>query len=378
MLYKKTLLTSLLLLAHMQSFNRQPFNWWFHIVPVKDLILQHPEIQYQPCFEEIPFSFNNFSPNPSEKSKGTFKECFILTIPNGIVQSQYGFVVIHKKFISEMIWTNLRNYLSLVKDLNPDHAIKVPGRVAVISQIAYFNYYHWLVEVLGRLALLEMHHIEYDWLYVPNNTPVMKKTLELWGVDPKKIISPPANNTCSLQADQIILPSFLMSTNIGFDFTHPYTNNYVRNKLLTAVLAKDIKHNFNKKVFISRQDTGRKFTNENDIFNALKSYGFEKYELSKLSFEEQVLLFNNAEIVIGEHGAGLANVLFCKPNTQVIEIFQELKSICFWALANLSGLNYNAIKTMEFEQNYMKAWRSQAPISHEKIQETIKILNKQE
>ncbi len=351
--------------------------WWFNIVPIKELIKQHPEIQYQKCFDEIPFSFDSFSPDPTEPHNGSFKECFIVTIPNGIVQSQYGFTVINKKFIKEMIWGDQEYPLKNIVKLNPRNIIKVPGKVAVITQVAYFNHYHWLIEILGRLALLEMHNIEYDWLYVQNNTPMMQKTLELWGIDPKKIISPTSSNTFSIQADQVILPSFLICTDIGFAFAHPYTTNYVKNKLVNAVLAKNIHHSFSKNVFISRQDTHRRITNEDNIFNALKNYGFERYELSKLSLEDQILLFNNAEIVIGEHGAGLVNIIFCKSNTRIIEIFQALKTVCFWSISNTLGLNYTAIKTMEFEPDYMKAWRSQTSIPHENIQEIIKTLNKQ-
>ena len=42
--------------------------------------------------------------------------------------------------------------------------------------------------------------------------------------------------------------------------------------------------------------------------------------MSSLSFLEQISLFSEAEIIIGLHGAGLSNLMFCQPNTKVVEI----------------------------------------------------------
>ena len=43
-------------------------------------------------------------------------------------------------------------------------------------------------------------------------------------------------------------------------------------------------------------------------------------KLSELSFNEQIKIFNEAKIIIGSHGAGLTNLIFCEPSTKVIEI----------------------------------------------------------
>ena len=48
--------------------------------------------------------------------------------------------------------------------------------------------------------------------------------------------------------------------------------------------------------------------------------GFLIIKLSKLSFNEQIELFNKAKIIIGSHGAGLTNIIFSEPSTQIIEI----------------------------------------------------------
>ena len=59
---------------------------------------------------------------------------------------------------------------------------------------------------------------------------------------------------------------------------------------------------------------------EKGVFDYLKAKGFSKYRTGELSFFEQIYLFNNAKCIIGAHGAAFTNLVFCKPNTKVIEI----------------------------------------------------------
>ena len=42
--------------------------------------------------------------------------------------------------------------------------------------------------------------------------------------------------------------------------------------------------------------------------------------LEKKSFLEQVSIFYNAKVVVGAHGAGLANICFSKSKSRIIEI----------------------------------------------------------
>ena len=78
-----------------------------------------------------------------------------------------------------------------------------------------------------------------------------------------------------------------------------------------------------KKVFIDRSDSKLKhckLINNNEIKRFLKSKGFKIITLSNLNFKNQISIFNNAEIIVGPHGAGFANLVFCKKNTKVIEL----------------------------------------------------------
>jgi len=52
--------------------------------------------------------------------------------------------------------------------------------------------------------------------------------------------------------------------------------------------------------------------------------------LEAMSVPEQIDLFSRARIVIGVHGAGLTNLMFCKPGTVAVEIESPLASHCMY------------------------------------------------
>lgn len=338
-------------------------NFWFEIMPVKKLMQQNPSIQYQKCFDEVPFAYKPFplSINPANHpSQGYFKETFILTIPNGTVQS-YGLILTNNKFIEELIWKGWTHNLAHVQKFQSNQITRVPGRVAVIGQAASGNYWHWLTEVLCRLALLELQGIEYDYLYVPYNSHFMQETLKLWGIDPKKIIV--AQNNLCIQADQLIVPSMVSNVNFPAALFSCYAQShlleYVKNKLLTAALQQQPSTNFNTRIFISRKDAAqRRIVNEDDVFKLFQAQGFTRYELDKLSVTDQIFLFKNAEIIVSPQGTGLANSIFCTEKTKIIELFQSLNDCTFWYLAQDLHLNYTPIPTTEFLANYYSAWSS--------------------
>jgi len=89
--------------------------------------------------------------------------------------------------------------------------------------------------------------------------------------------------------------------------------------------------------------------NHDELQQTLKNkYGnnFRNVNLENISFYEQYLLFKNAKIIIGQHGAGLTNIFFSQnKKTTLIEICPEWNngSYCFANLSKFCGINYIAI-----------------------------------
>jgi len=67
----------------------------------------------------------------------------------------------------------------------------------------------------------------------------------------------------------------------------------------------------------------RNILNRAEMIEALKPLGFVAIQPEKLSFDEQALIFAEAEVVVCEFGAAMANVMFCPPGTKVVEIIAE-------------------------------------------------------
>ncbi|OOZ42729.1 glycosyltransferase family 61 protein [Solemya elarraichensis gill symbiont] len=78
------------------------------------------------------------------------------------------------------------------------------------------------------------------------------------------------------------------------------------------------------RIYVCREDTkNRRFVNEQEIAAVFEEFGFKKILAGKLSFEEQIRTFNNAQYIAGIHGAGLTNILFSSPGARALEIFSE-------------------------------------------------------
>ena len=61
--------------------------------------------------------------------------------------------------------------------------------------------------------------------------------------------------------------------------------------------------------------------NEEALLNLLDKYDFTIVQPDQMSIWEQAQLFHNSDIIIGPHGSAFVNMIFCQPNTSVIELF---------------------------------------------------------
>jgi hypothetical protein len=336
----------------------------FKFVPINNILYNHPEILYKICDQAVPFKFKLFPlsvDHTRQPYQGYFLPTFIVKIPNGTVQGMQGLVLIDNQCIDEMIWRDCPSFYMSARKIKSENVIKIAGRVAVITQPAYENYFHWTIEVLARLAFLEKEGIEYDHLYAPQKSKFMRETLKMWGVSEEKIIAP-ASEDFAIQADEIILPSLVCNSNHGWtqfaNYIRPDLVTYVKDKLFIEAQKEKIEI-LSKRVFISRKDAPfRKVLNEDELFAQFEQYGFVRYELSKLSVSEQIMLFNQAEIIVSPQGTGLANSIFCGTSTKIIELFQGLGDCTFWYISQIFNLNYTPIQTIPFERNFFKAWQS--------------------
>ncbi|MEM9905554.1 MAG: glycosyltransferase family 61 protein [Cyanobacteria bacterium P01_D01_bin.44] len=95
---------------------------------------------------------------------------------------------------------------------------------------------------------------------------------------------------------------------------------------------------FPEKVFISRRNS-RIITNESEIDLRLSKFGFQKVYFEDLSLLEQWSLARNAKIVVGIHGAALANLAFNRNAVKLIELMHPGYATRFYrrCIASIDG-----------------------------------------
>jgi hypothetical protein len=97
-----------------------------------------------------------------------------------------------------------------------------------------------------------------------------------------------------------------------------------------------------ERMFFSRGPVKlRRLLNEPELEAIAARRGLQRFEATSSDHAEQVRRFGNADVIVAVHGAGLANLLFARPGTVVIELFPEdfVKSTYLW-LCNRLGLRH--------------------------------------
>lgn len=96
-------------------------------------------------------------------------------------------------------------------------------------------------------------------------------------------------------------------------------------------------------VYVSRKRAKtRRVLNEEDLLPDLAALGFAALQLEELSLADQIATFRNAGVVVAPHGSGLANILFCRPGTKIVEILPEggVHGSAYLRLASHLDLDY--------------------------------------
>jgi hypothetical protein len=103
-----------------------------------------------------------------------------------------------------------------------------------------------------------------------------------------------------------------------------------------------------KRIFVSREGSSdpRLSGDETKIFETVAAkFGFTKVQPEKYDFLTQCAYFNNADIVLAPHGAGLANILFAGPKLKLLEINRRLAGQpylrgCFYMFSSIKDQPY--------------------------------------
>jgi hypothetical protein len=94
-----------------------------------------------------------------------------------------------------------------------------------------------------------------------------------------------------------------------------------------------------RRIYVSRKlTTARRVINDDAVVELLRDFEFEPVYLEQMPLAQQIKLFRESNVVIGPHGAGLANIVFSPPGTTLIEFLQESGSYKMPIFSELTAL----------------------------------------
>ena len=238
---------------------------------------------------------------------------------------------------------------------------RLAGTTAVVQGPGARNYFHWTTEILPRFHALR------DYI-----------TEDRGGIDRILLFHNGEPPDYARQSIRIFFPDLeplVEHTTVGmvhldrclfFVDARSYLDTGSRMKTTTARLSDDMDSRLalrggrgTRVIIASRADAPtRCIVNEVALVEALRDIGAECVAFGTLDFEGQMQLMAEARLVIGAHGAGLTNMMFCRAGTAVIEITstQYIRRCRSYAdIAMYRGLPYALAVADQHGENYVIA-----------------------
>ena len=207
---------------------------------------------------------------------------------------------------------------------------KISGLSLNLGTLSGGGYYHFLIEGLPKLWLARKFRGLVDH-YLVTGQPggFHEHWLAQAGVPAEKVIW--LHALSHLRCDQLLFTGALM----GDHQVTPWTAHAVGN-----VTDAPRSRTPSRCLWISRKDAReRHFATEAALLALLPE--LEPITLSGMSPAAQMALFAEAKLIVGPHGAGLANCIFCTPGGKLIEIFpKEKMQPIYQRIAQIAGMDY--------------------------------------
>lgn len=292
------------------------------------------------------------------ESYGGLVAPFVANVGSGYVLTETGLVTTHqghiinqslfpsergRRFVvAKLIWQLFFESIDLTASLAQKNVNRLDTR-AETSDVSTpliprysDNYYHWMIETVPKIRYIREFEDEtgIDVTYlVPGDAPSwLDETLDLLEIPDEKV----ERATSSVyRVENLVLPSVPLQSRQDYEWV-------VETVLENADPDRE-RIDAGSNVYISRSKAvERRVVNEDKVMDVLSEYGFRRYQLEDLSVEENITLFNEADIVIGAHGAGLTDLIYCEEGS-VIELFGSKVKNPYHSLSETMGIEYNKL-----------------------------------
>ena len=210
------------------------------------------------------------------------------------------------------------------------------------------NYYHCWVELAARIYAFKQSKTRVDYILLNIHNNFLQEILNILEIDIGKIID--QSKYKIIQAKNIVYPGLInnweeIKINNHFLYKKKYLpswlNNFYDDVKVKLISKSDLP--VYKKIYIGRNSPDKRIIlNQKNLVEKLASEGFKSINFVNFTLQEQVLLMKNARMIVGVHGAALANLSFCDKGAKVLELFPENYQDSSYRLqSNLKELEYN-------------------------------------
>lgn len=230
----------------------------------------------------------------------------------------------------------------------------------ILVKYNWANYYHFFVDTLPQIYLCDDMQIPADVpLIVPHDfdkPAYVKEYLERF---------PPKRKIIVQGKDQYLHVKELYVAKETFCNDH---FPRIGQRVVASGIADAEKGVASPELlFIKRKEgINRTLSNSTEIEDVARSFGFEVIEPADYTWPQQVKLFSSAKRIIGIHGAGLTNMVFCKErDVRLFELFpgknyapehyENMAIKLGFKYTSLSGKGYDANRQFHIDKDEFRS-----------------------
>ena len=305
---------------------------------------------------------------------------FVAEIPGGHVLGEHGAVATPDGYVidrasiavgslnAHLSGYNANDLSSTVLQGDWARRPKLVAGAAVLSSFVGRGYFHWLFDILPRLKLLEESGNPLSSIptfVVPSYFARYQiETLARFGISRDRIISNFRHR--HIVSENLVVPSHPRETGV----IPRWVCDFLRD---TFPPSKPPGVGPIPRIYIVRKRTDHGLLgNESGLTRGLVDIGFTPVAMEDYSLEEKAWLLKHAEVVVSASGAGLANIVFCEPETVVVELrVQPYPVMEAWDIGNRMGLRFYDVLPEGYQRSGGMSAATDGMVSEEAVMSTL-------
>ena len=269
---------------------------------------------------------------------------FLLLVQQAVINENTGYLSTdHHYFVHSQCFAEIHTGYSSDVPHRPSD-IPVHDEVFVLTQIWSSFYYHWLIEALPRLIIYREFLLTYTHIkiHIGTSNSFAVSHFAMLGITERRIISGHA------RASLAYIPQ-------GGGCGHAH---FVSAPILSNFFVEHI-HKINQtlqqnSIVLIQRSSSRRLIQHSELITILdgiakvRGYYLKVFSDSPLPpLTEAMAIFHSAVMVVGPHGAGLANLIYSRPATAVVEVLCSTElNLCYQDLSSVLGMRYHGVASL--------------------------------